>query len=326
MSAQTATLSTVHSPLGTHGLWNHKGLELPAYIQNVAKGIMKSGTLDKGTAIEYAIGTIKRWATGGGNVTPAVRAASVKALAEWEALKATHGGGSEHSRTGGDTVDLSVVETSQGAQFFGVPIGTTIQAKNVAPNTPVQMAPPPGPSVSGPQSPEEALGTMPDGQLLQASVVASSLANSYPEYTQLQQQLQAEATKRGLPPLGTLSVETTQGKQLSESPYQAAVKQQQKTMALYNAKLAAQNVHRQQVATAKANAAKARAAAALARAKTAAAKRAAEAAKKRAEAAKKKAPAKKKSTGKSSVPKGVVTAGTGATLAGIGLSNEDGEW
>src|SRR5882762_5339925 len=87
MSVKTPYYSSHHSPTGTQGLWHTPGLELPAYIQNVVKGIMKSGK-SRQEAIPIAIGRIKVWAGGGGNVTPEVRAAAAKALAEWNALKA----------------------------------------------------------------------------------------------------------------------------------------------------------------------------------------------------------------------------------------------
>lgn len=87
MSAKTPYYSSHHSPTGTHGLWNKPGLQLPAYIQNVVKGIMKSGK-SRGEAIPIAIGRIRSWASGGGNVSAEVRAASAKAIAEWDADKA----------------------------------------------------------------------------------------------------------------------------------------------------------------------------------------------------------------------------------------------
>ena len=89
-SAKTEFYSEHHHPLGTEGLWHHEGLQLPAYIQNVAKGLMEDGH-PREEAIPMAIGTVKRWAAGGGKVTPEVQAASAKAVAEWEALKASHG-------------------------------------------------------------------------------------------------------------------------------------------------------------------------------------------------------------------------------------------
>lgn len=97
-SAKTAGYSSTHTPLGVGGLWKHQGWQLPAYIQNVAVGLMKDGK-DRSTAIQMAIGAVKRWAHGGGNVTDEVRAASAKAIAEWEALKArADSSKSEHAR------------------------------------------------------------------------------------------------------------------------------------------------------------------------------------------------------------------------------------
>jgi hypothetical protein len=89
LSAKTPLLSTVHRPLGKPGgpgLFHTKGLQLPAYIQNIAHALIKHGH-PKSMAIAIAIGTVKRWSRGGGKVSPEVRAAAVKALAEWEAAK-----------------------------------------------------------------------------------------------------------------------------------------------------------------------------------------------------------------------------------------------
>jgi hypothetical protein len=86
MSAKTPFYSAHHSPTGTQGLWHRPGVQLPAYIQNVVKGIMKSGK-SREAAIPIAIGRIKGWASGEGNVHPEVRAAAAKAIAEWNALK-----------------------------------------------------------------------------------------------------------------------------------------------------------------------------------------------------------------------------------------------
>ena len=88
-SEKTPMYSVTHHPLGVEGLWHYEGLQLPAYIQNVAKGIMESGH-SRAEAIPMAINAIKRWAAGEGHVHPEVRAASRKALAEWDRLKATH--------------------------------------------------------------------------------------------------------------------------------------------------------------------------------------------------------------------------------------------
>jgi hypothetical protein len=88
-SAKTPELSTVHRPLGTHGLWGRKTDQLPAYIQNIAHAMLRDGH-DESSAIALAVGAVKRWAGGGDHVTPEVQAAAGKALAEWEKLRAEH--------------------------------------------------------------------------------------------------------------------------------------------------------------------------------------------------------------------------------------------
>lgn len=90
MSVDTARLSTVHNKLGKPGgpgLFGDKSLQLPAYIQNIAKALIRSGK-PKSSAIAIAVATVKKWAAGGGGVSPEVRAAAAKAVAEWEAAKA----------------------------------------------------------------------------------------------------------------------------------------------------------------------------------------------------------------------------------------------
>lgn len=63
------------------------GGNLPPYVRKLARGIMKSGKT-KSQAIAIAIGRIKTWARGGGDVSAATRAKAAKALAQWTALKA----------------------------------------------------------------------------------------------------------------------------------------------------------------------------------------------------------------------------------------------
>jgi hypothetical protein len=90
LSEKTPILSTVHHPLGKPGgpgLFHVKGMELPAYIQNIARALMRGG-MPKSRAIATAIATCKRWAAGGGGVHPEVKAAAAKAIAEWEEKKA----------------------------------------------------------------------------------------------------------------------------------------------------------------------------------------------------------------------------------------------
>lgn len=100
-SERTPVVSTQHSPLGSHGLWNTpdrhvpEKQQLPAYIQNTAKALMRDQGMDESRAIATAITAIHEWAKGtafGGHVkvTEEVRQAAQAALREWEDLKASH--------------------------------------------------------------------------------------------------------------------------------------------------------------------------------------------------------------------------------------------
>ena len=82
-------LTETHEKVGhtNQGLWHHKGMQLPAYVQHVANDLIASGHPES-EAVQMAIGIIKNWATGQGNVKPDTRAKAVAALAEWERLKA----------------------------------------------------------------------------------------------------------------------------------------------------------------------------------------------------------------------------------------------
>jgi 2'-5' RNA ligase len=117
-SAETAELSTVHRPLGTHGLWGDKMAQLPAYIQNIAHAMIRDGH-DESEAIQLAIGAVKRWAEGGGKVTPEVRAAAAAAVAEWERLKAEHSKGDKAAVP--DVVKVGPHGYIHGWIFVGVP-------------------------------------------------------------------------------------------------------------------------------------------------------------------------------------------------------------
>ena len=92
LSAQTPALAVTPSPWGSPsgpGLWRHKGWKLPDYVEQVSKGIRKSGrAASEAEAIQMALGVLRRWASGAGKVTPEVRAASAKAIADYAALKA----------------------------------------------------------------------------------------------------------------------------------------------------------------------------------------------------------------------------------------------
>jgi hypothetical protein len=66
------------------------GGELPPYVREVARSIEKTGK-SLSAAIRIAIGRIKTWAHGGGNVKPDTIAKAQAAVAQWEALKAKAG-------------------------------------------------------------------------------------------------------------------------------------------------------------------------------------------------------------------------------------------
>lgn len=100
-SAETPRVSTQHNPLGTEGLWHTPSKkvpemqQLPAYVQNTARALMRDQGMGESQAIATAINAIKEWARGrafGGRVkvTEEVRQAAQAAIDEWEALRATH--------------------------------------------------------------------------------------------------------------------------------------------------------------------------------------------------------------------------------------------
>lgn len=69
------------------GAVDGKGGGLPPFIDETARAI-RDGGKTREQAIQFAIGTMRRWAAGGDNVKPDTRAKAVKALAQWEAMKA----------------------------------------------------------------------------------------------------------------------------------------------------------------------------------------------------------------------------------------------
>lgn len=73
-----------HSPKKN---WVEKNGGLPPYIHKIAVALTKSGK-STSAAISIAISRVKKWAAGGDDVDADTRAKSIKAVAEWEALKA----------------------------------------------------------------------------------------------------------------------------------------------------------------------------------------------------------------------------------------------
>lgn len=115
MSADTPRLSAEHHKLGKPGgpgLFHDKSLQLPAYIQNIARALMRKRGMPESKAIQVAIGVCRNWASGRGGVHPEVKAAAAKALAEWEkdkmTARATPNRSDHANETGSGTVDLAV--------------------------------------------------------------------------------------------------------------------------------------------------------------------------------------------------------------------------
>lgn len=74
-------------PIGLGKNWVTKVGGLPEYIRAIAHALLLKGHGEQ-DAISLAVGTVKRWAAGGGNVTAKTRATAAAAVAEWEAKKA----------------------------------------------------------------------------------------------------------------------------------------------------------------------------------------------------------------------------------------------
>lgn len=68
--------------------WVDKSGGLPRYIERIALALIRERGMSRERAIATAINRVKKWAAGGGDVNADTRAKAVKALAEWEALKA----------------------------------------------------------------------------------------------------------------------------------------------------------------------------------------------------------------------------------------------
>lgn len=67
--------------------WVDNAGGLPDYIERIAKHLHYEKGMDISRAIATAVSTVKRWAAGGGGVSPKTRALAAKAVAEWEAKK-----------------------------------------------------------------------------------------------------------------------------------------------------------------------------------------------------------------------------------------------
>lgn len=70
--------------------WVEKAGGLPRYIRKIAEDLHAKGH-DVGKAIQLAVGIVRNWAEGKGNVSAKTRAKAAAALAEWERKKASSG-------------------------------------------------------------------------------------------------------------------------------------------------------------------------------------------------------------------------------------------
>lgn len=72
--------------------WVENAGQLPPYVRKLARAIEKNGH-SLSSAIAIAISRIKKWAAGGDDVDADTQAKAVKALAQWEKLKAKNAAG-----------------------------------------------------------------------------------------------------------------------------------------------------------------------------------------------------------------------------------------
>lgn len=111
------------SPVGKPGgkqNWVDKAGGLPPFIRAVAHALIRAGH-SKAQAIQIAVGTIRRWAEGGGDVTAKTRAKAAATIAEWEAKK----GSKEALADDLEAPEVAVVSTDPEAAeaASGEPVG-----------------------------------------------------------------------------------------------------------------------------------------------------------------------------------------------------------
>lgn len=315
MSAKTAGYAETHVPLGTQGLWKHKGWQLPAYIQNVAVGLMKDGH-DRSSAIAMAVAAVERWKDGGDKVSPEVQTAAAAAWAQWLKLRAQAGSSHSHSQTG-PAIELMQVATAAGVAYYNQPLGTVL-GQNGKPISAPRPGAGPAPAATTDQH-QALVKSMSSSQLIASYSRLAQMGNSNPNVMAARNLVRAELQARGFITAANGSV--TQG-MTGAKQAAATLQKSQASVARATAKANAAQTAATNKANAAANKSAAAAAAAAkkaAAAKLAAQKKAAAAAKKaatqKAAAVKKAAAAKKKATAK----KGTAKKGkSGAPTHGMG--------
>jgi hypothetical protein len=80
-------VSSLATKPGKNDNWlESSGETLDPFIRAIAHALIRDG-MPRSQAIAIAIGTVKRWARGGGNVSAKTRAKAIKAVARWEKSK-----------------------------------------------------------------------------------------------------------------------------------------------------------------------------------------------------------------------------------------------
>lgn len=93
LAADSMAKASTPEPFSKNPLWHKKPLHLPFYVQHVAHKLIAQGHSES-EAIAMAIAIIKKWAAhkpsgGEKSVHSDTAAAAAKAVAEWEADKAS---------------------------------------------------------------------------------------------------------------------------------------------------------------------------------------------------------------------------------------------
>lgn len=101
------------TPLGLGKNWITDNGGLDPFHRAIAHALMRSGH-DESSAIQIALGSIKRWAAGGGNVTAKTRAKAAKALARWEELRAKARATPNKRSTGHPAIDSALAGVRDG--------------------------------------------------------------------------------------------------------------------------------------------------------------------------------------------------------------------
>lgn len=107
LEARLATIEAKYdtSPVGKPGgkqNWVDKAGGLPPFVRAVAHALIRAGH-SQSQAIQLAVGVIRRWAAGGGDVSAKTRAKAAATIARWDAMKGSKDAGEELETPGGET-------------------------------------------------------------------------------------------------------------------------------------------------------------------------------------------------------------------------------